>query len=81
MIHELKIWPVYFREVESLRKKFELRLNDRDFQIGDILFLKEFNPDGIGYTGRILKRYITYILDSHIDGIQPGYVILSLSII
>ena len=44
MTHELKTWPEFFTETRAGRKKFELRRNDRDFQVGDQLLLKEWNP-------------------------------------
>ena len=60
--HELKIYPEYFEEVVSGRKKFEIRLNDRDFQKGDLVILKEVSP-GLAsiQTGRKFKAKITYI--------------------
>lgn len=44
MIHELKTWPEYFRAIRSGEKCFELRFNDRNYQIADELILREFDP-------------------------------------
>lgn len=41
-IHELKLDTRYFEDVKSGKKNFEIRINDRDFQIGDILELKKY---------------------------------------
>jgi Domain of unknown function (DUF3850) len=43
--HELKIWPQYFSRVADGTKTFEVRKNDRGFQLGDTICLKEFDPD------------------------------------
>ena len=75
MIHELKIWPVYFDAVATGKKTFEIRLNDRDFQIGDLLILKEWND--LIFTGREIRKYISYILSGHY--LYEGYVCLALS--
>lgn len=45
MIHELKIWPQYYCRVADGSKTFELRKNDRGFQPGDIVVLREWEPD------------------------------------
>lgn len=42
--HELKCWPEYFARIGTGQKTFEIRRNDRDFQVGDILILKEYDP-------------------------------------
>jgi hypothetical protein len=62
MIHELKIWPEYFKEVFNGNKTFEIRKNDRDYKIGDWLKLMEYKPNK-GYTGNEIFRKITYITD------------------
>lgn len=42
--HHLKTWPKYFKALLDGGKTFELRNNDRNFAVGDILVLKEFKP-------------------------------------
>lgn len=44
MHHELKTWPIYFDRVWEGKKGFEVRKNDRDFQAGDTVTLREFEP-------------------------------------
>lgn len=74
--HVLKILPEYFNDVANLNKQFELRKDDRDYQIGDFLLLKEF-ADG-EYTGRVFGCVqIRYILrDCPEYGLKEGYCIL-----
>ncbi|GIW63432.1 MAG: hypothetical protein KatS3mg091_234 [Patescibacteria group bacterium] len=46
----------------SGRKKFELRLNDFKVKPGDILVLEEWDPQKKAYTGRKIKKKVTYVL-------------------
>lgn len=67
MKHELKIWPQYYEAVADGSKTFEIRKNDRGFQKGDKVTLKEYNPDWVGlemdkYTGKKVKFTIGYVL-------------------
>lgn len=50
MKHELKIWPVYYERVANGSKTFEVRRNDRNFQMGDEVILREWDPDPINPT-------------------------------
>lgn len=59
MTHELKIFPQWFADVNSGKKNFEIRRNDRDFKVGDLLCLKEY--DRGRYTGNEVIREIEYI--------------------
>ena len=80
MEHELKILPEYYREIRCGRKTFEIRKDDRDYKVGDILILLEWN--GEKYTGHHVKREITYILrDAEQYGLKTGYCILGISVL
>lgn len=73
--HELKIAPEYFEKVLSKEKTFEFRYNDRNYQVDDILKLKEY--DNGQYTGREISVQITYILQNF-EGLKENFVILSI---
>lgn len=60
--HELKCWPQYFEAIASGVMTFEVRLNDRDFQVGDRLTLREWYPAGRSYTNRNARFEITYVM-------------------
>jgi hypothetical protein len=81
MVHELKTWEAYFNAVASGEKNFELRKNDRGFLVGHELLLREYSPDSKTYTGRTLRRKITFVLEGSeagIFGLKPGFCILAL---
>lgn len=59
--HDLKIWPKFYPAVADGRKRAELRRDDRDFQMGDRLRLREFDPETNTYTGREITRAIRYL--------------------
>lgn len=73
--HELKIEHKYFQAVKDGRKKFEIRKNDRGFQEGDLLILREYDPITQEYLGRIMKVEISYMTDY---AQQDGYVVLGI---
>ena len=77
MIHALKIKPEYFGSVRNGEKTFEVRKNDRPFELGDYAALNEIDESGTYYTGRALLMRITYVLDDK-EFCKPGYVILGL---
>lgn len=82
MTHTLKCWPLFFEEVLIGKKRFEVRFNDRAYGAGDFIVLQEYVVDGDGgkYTGRRVQRQIEHVYDHYsVDGLMPGYVILSLS--
>ena len=73
--HKLKTYPQYFQQTWNGNKLFEARLNDRNYKIGDIVILKEW--DNIKYSGREIEGKIKYILDDKFIGLTEGYVVFS----
>ena len=62
VVHELKIHPEHFKNVVSGDKKHEIRDNeDRNFNVGDTLLLREWEPSLKVYTGLAFDVKITYI--------------------
>lgn len=76
--HRLKTWVNVYKDVESGKKPFEWRVNDRDFKVGDTLHLEEFDPVKHEYTGLSCKRLVTYILDGTRFGLDGKHVIMGL---
>ncbi len=71
---QIKIKPEYYKAVLSGLKTFEIRKDDRNYQVGDTVCLNEW--DGGDYTGRYTKVTITYVLrDVPEYGLMPGYCI------
>lgn len=77
MTHDLKILPEYFTAVWDGIKAFEVRKDDRPFEVGDILCLHEINCGVL--TGRTIKAEVTYVL-RHPDYCKEGYCILSIKV-
>lgn len=75
--HELKTLPKYFEAVLEGKKRFELRKNDRGFQVGDYLWLREWTP-GDGYSGVEEVYQVTYMLKGGNYGLDKDYCILSI---
>lgn len=78
MTHELKIWPCYFERVKSGEKTFEYRINDRGFQMGDRVMLREYTESRSlsipsAYTGREALFEIGYVLP-----VENNHVVFSL---
>lgn len=78
--HELKTWPDVYQEIADGWKVHEFRKNDRDFQDGDIVLLREFEPAGERYTGRELPVRIMSISKGPHWGIPKGYAAFSIEV-
>ena len=81
----LKTDPAVFQDVLDGKKTFEIRFNDRGYQVGDLIVLKETKFTGqqmregspLIYTGREMQKQISYILSGY--GLQDGWVILGIT--
>jgi Domain of unknown function (DUF3850) len=78
VIHELKTWPVPFQAVLDGKKLYELRKNDRGYRVGDILHLREWDPDTEHYSGRSLRARVTYMTRGGEFGLPNDLCIMGL---
>lgn len=86
MLHELKVLARYWDAIADGSKTFEVRRNDRAFQVGDILELKKMDDDGRFYEHdppssshvKTIRKRITYLFQGGRFGIEAGYCVLGL---
>lgn len=80
-LHNVKLLKEYFNSVACGDKKFEVRLNDRNYKVNDKLILNEviYENDLPVYTGRSINTRITYVLNNN-NYLKDGYVILGIDV-
>lgn len=70
-----KIMPEYFKAVRAREKNFELRVDEDDIQVGDLVILEEW--DGKVYTGSAVVKHVKYVLRNTPEfGLMKGYCII-----
>ena len=77
--HKLKIKSEYYINVINGTKTAEIRYNDRNYQVDDILILNEIDSLG-NFTGNNCAVIVTHVLNNK-QYLQTGYVMLSFCII
>lgn len=84
-LHELKIKHEYLIDVSLGRKTFELRKNDRDYQVGDLIHFIDIKEDDTSkfriepYVDENQLYRITYVLkDVEKYGLDKDYCILAI---
>lgn len=82
---EKKTWPDLFEKIASGQKKFDLRLADFEVREGNILVLREWDPEVKKYTGRKIEKKVTFLLKTKGLSFWPqnevqkhGFVVMSL---
>lgn len=82
-IHELKTWPEGFDAIWKGLKTFDTRVDDRSFQEGDRLTLREYHPGQGHYSGRQIDATVLYVLRGGDPagrelGLPEGLVVMSI---
>lgn len=80
--HVLKCINPYFSDVLNLEKTFEVRMNDRNFLVGDIVFLMEYDVVLKEFSGRFVILEIDYLFNAPEVVLLPkGFCVFSFSIL
>lgn len=79
-LHTLKIKEEYYWEILKGSKTFELRKNDRDYQVGDLILFTDLSGELLNQYSDIQPIFvITYILENVPQyGLKDGYCILGI---
>jgi len=75
--HKIKAWLKAFEAMWQGKKRFEYRLNDRNYQQGDTLEIREWDEKKERYTGRILICSVPFIMHSGFN-LPAGYCIMTI---
>ncbi len=76
VVHTLKIKSEYLSRIKTNQKMFEVRLNDRDYQVGDRLHFEGIRKEAL-ISDYGVQKEITYIHSGL--GMKDGYMVLGLS--
>lgn len=87
-VHTVKSWTHFYQAIKASNKTHDMRdMKDRDYCVGDILLLREFDPFTGNYSGHETQVLITYITSADTPcafssaALAPGYCILSLRLV
>lgn len=79
-VRVIKTWQDPFCDILNGIKRFEYRINDRNYLIGNILVLREYHPESNEYSGRsICAEVVSIYKDGY--GIPDGYCIMGIKIL
>jgi len=78
VLHKLKTVQPFFRDIWEGVKTFDVRFNDRNFQVGDRILLVEYGLNGYGDNAILCE--VIYLFKG-ILMLKEGYVVLGISII
>ena len=71
MIHRIKLSYLYFDDAQNGKKNFELRKDDRNYQVGDKLVLSEVKDNVLTEVDVVYKL-------ADYTGLEAGYCILGI---
>lgn len=77
-LHILKIEYEYYKEVQLHRKTFELRKNDRDYQVGDLIHFVNTNGKEFESGDHSVFRIVYILEDVPEYGLDKDYCILAI---
>ena len=78
VMHDLKCWPMFFEQLKSGEKTFEIRKDDRGYKVHDILMIREFDGTLNEYTASAPLWFRVTSVMKGIMGLQANYACLSL---
>jgi len=78
MTHRLKVAPEFWGDLYSGAKTFEIRKNDRDYQVGDFLELNAYDKSQDKFINTYKTLFFKVSCVFNAFGLQDGFVCLGL---
>lgn len=78
-LHTLKIESVYYNEINFGIKTFELRKNDRDYKVFDLIHFVDTNGQDFKENSNNVYQIIYILKDVEKYGLDKNYCILGLN--
>ncbi len=83
-----KVLPGYFQDILDGKKKYEMRLNDFEVEVGDVFVLEEWTSTDRATrqpTGRVIEKEATYLFKFKLEDLwftdeeikEKGFQIIS----
>lgn len=79
--HDLKTWSEPWAYVASGHKTYEVRRDDRDYQVGDLLLLREYDPEASAFTGWAVLVQVKHVTRGPPSPLPEGVVVLGIEVI
>ena len=85
-LHTVRSWAHFFDAIVAGKKTHDLRKDDRNFQVGDVLRLERYDNIAGQLTGEWALVDVTYITNRNApcafssSVLEPGYCILSIQL-
>lgn len=85
-LHTVRSWAHFFDAIAAGKKTHDLRKDDRNYQVGDVLRLERFDNINGHATGETVDVDVTYITNRNApcafssSVVEPGYCILSIQL-
>ncbi len=85
--HHVRSWPKFFEPISLGQRAHELRRNDRNYEVGDIVHLHEYLPFEARYTKRMQSVRIQSVTSAEApcavsdEGLHPDFIIFSIQVL
>lgn len=77
-IHDIKAQPKSFQDLWDDLKTHEVRINDRGYEAGDLLLIREIaSPGSPVFTGRIIVAFVTNLTSGGSFGLPANLCVMS----
>jgi len=80
MEHELKLWVQSWYAIHDGSKTWEARVDDRGFEVGDVLVLHPYEPDLMVYVEE-MHDLVVKVTHKQTFGMADGFVGLSFQLL